>query len=366
MKRYHTKRSSNTLNEARTHTKTHLDFSCSFKTVDKLYCCHETNQPSPSADKPTALRTDVKNNIVAKSNDLIVASYLMTRHEQNLLLACMSKIDSRPDANNLTIDDEFVINIKDVKAFFYDPKTERNAYRDLKKASDNLFDREVMIALPDNKTLRTRFISGIVFDPDCGKITLTFAQKILPYLTQLKRNFTTYRLADTVELSSVHAVRLYELMVCWSGQNRWAETIDIEDFKYMMGIEGKYTQFSNLRDRVIETAITQINENTSYNISVSYRKVAREHRSMTFKFYKKDAIKLTEDGALSVDKIYRIVRTDQFVADYNNHPMLSGEAKRSNEKFWEECEVLLASHPKEFTKRPFNDYLKKPQKALAA
>lgn len=308
----------------------------------------------------------MQNNIVAKSNDLIVASYLMTRHEQNLLLACMSKIDSRPDAHHLTIDDEFVISIKDVKAFFYDQTTERNAYRDLKKASDNLFNREVLIALPENKTLRTRFISGIVFDPDCGKITLTFAQKILPYLTQLKRNFTTYRLADTVELSSVHAVRLYELMVCWSGQNRWSETMDIDDFKYMMGVDKKYTQFSNLRDRVIEKAIKQINENTSYNISVTYRKVAREYRSITFKFYKKDAIKLTDDGALSIEKISRIVRTPQFVADYNDHSMLSGDAKRSNDKFWEECEVLLANHPKEFTKRPFDDYFKAAKRSLAA
>lgn len=301
----------------------------------------------------------MQNNIVAKSNDLIVASYSLTRHEQNLLLACMSKIDSRPEANLLSEEDEFVINIKDVKEFFYDTNIQKNAYRDLKKASNKLFERHVVIALPDNKELKTRFISGIVFDPNNGQITLTFAKKILPYLTQLKHNFTTYRLSDTVELTSIHSVRLYELMVCWSSQNKWSEKIDIDDFKYIMGVDGKYSQFANLRDRVIETAIKQINANTSYTISVSYSKVLREYRTLTFKFHKKEAIKLTEKGVLSLEKIKRIVRTPQWTADYNDHPLVSGEAKRNNEQFWTECEFLLANQPKEFSKRPFDDYFKK-------
>lgn len=305
----------------------------------------------------------MQNNIVAKSNDLIVASYSLTRHEQNLLLACMSKIDSRPEANSLTDEDEFVINIKDVKEFFYDANTKKNAYRDLKKASNKLFDRHVVIALPDNKELKTRFISGILFDPNNGQITLTFAKTILPYLTQLSHNFTTYRLADTVELTSVHSVRLYELLVCWSSQNKWSEKMDIDDFKYIMGVDGKYSQFANLRDRVIETAIKQINANTSYTISVSYGKVLREYRTLTFKFHKKAAVKLTEKGALSLEKIKRIVRSPQWVADYNDHPLISGEAKRDNEKFWAECELLLANQPKEFKKRPFDDYFKKPKAA---
>lgn len=300
----------------------------------------------------------MQNNIVAKSNDLIVASYSLTRHEQNLLLACMSKIDSRPSAKEVTVDDEFVIDIKDVKTFFYANVTHNNAYRDLKKASDKLFERFVCIPLPNNKILKTRFISGIVFDSDCGEITLTFAKNILPYITQLKDNFTTYRLSDTVELTSVHAVRLYELLIHWSGTNKWSVKIDIDEFKHMMGVEDKYSQFSNLRDRVISTAMKQINDNTSYNLSATYNKVMREHRSITFKFYKKEAVKLTEKGALSMDKIQRIVRTPQWMADYNDHPLITGEGKRTNEKFWEECEILLASQPKEFKKRPFDDYFK--------
>ena len=300
----------------------------------------------------------MKNNLVAKSNDLIVASYELTRNEQRLLLACISQINSQPNASEVTMQDEFVVTTEQMKELYKDSSKD-NVYRDLNVVANNLFEREVKIALPDNEMLRTRFVSSVLFQPEKSQITVTFAQKILPYLTQLKKNFTRYRLADTVELTSVYAIRLYEMVVCWQGQNRWSETVDLGEFRYMMGCVGKYKQFGQLRESVIEKAVEQINENTAYNVSVKYRKIKHTYKSVTFSFYKKGAISLTDDkGALSLDKIRRIVRSAQFTADYNDHQLLSVEARDSNEAFWNKAEQLIAESPKEFTKRPFDDYLK--------
>lgn len=300
----------------------------------------------------------MKNNLVAKSNDLIIASYELTRNEQRLLLACISQINSQPNASEITMQDEFVVTTEQMKELYKDSSKD-NVYRDLNVVANNLFEREVKIALPDNEMLRTRFVSSVLFQPEKSQITVTFAQKILPYLTQLKKNFTRYRLADTVELTSIYAIRLYEMVVCWQGQNRWSETIDLGEFRYMMGCVGKYKQFGQLRQSVIEKAVEQINENTAYHVSVKYRKIKHTYKSVTFSFYKKGAISLTDDkGALSLDKIKRIVRSAQFTADYNNHQLLSVEARDSNEAFWAKAEQLIAESPKEFTKRPFDDYLK--------
>ena len=300
----------------------------------------------------------MKNNLVAKSNDLIVASYELTRNEQRLLLACISQINSQPNASEITMQDEFVVTTEQMKQLYKDSSKD-NVYRDLNVVANNLFEREVKIALPDNEMLRTRFVSSVLFQPEKSQITVTFAQKILPYLTQLKKNFTRYRLADTVELTSIYAIRLYEMVVCWQGQNRWSETVDLGEFRYMMGCVDKYKQFGQLRQSVIEKAVEQINENTAYNVSVKYRKIKHTYKSVTFSFYKKGAISLTDDkGALSLDKIRRIVRSAQFTADYNNHQLLSVEARDSNEAFWAKAEQLIAESPKEFSKRPFDDYLK--------
>ena len=300
----------------------------------------------------------MKNNLVAKSNDLIIASYELTRNEQRLLLACISQINSQPNAVEITMQDEFVVTTEQMKEL-YKESSKDNVYRDLNLVANSLFEREVKIALPDNEMLRTRFVSSVLFQPEKSQITVTFAQKILPYLTQLKKNFTRYRLADTVELTSVYAIRLYEMVVCWQGQNRWSETVDLGEFRYMMGCVGKYKQFGQLRQSVIEKAVDQINENTAYHVSVKYRKIKHTYKSVTFSFYKKGAISLTDDkGALSLDKIRRIVRSAQFAADYNDHQLLSVEARDSNEAFWAKAEQLIAESPKEFSKRPFDDYLK--------
>ena len=37
----------------------------------------------------------MKDNLVVQHNDLVTASYAMIRHEQTLLLSCISQIDSR-------------------------------------------------------------------------------------------------------------------------------------------------------------------------------------------------------------------------------------------------------------------------------
>lgn len=302
----------------------------------------------------------MENNIVSQSNDLVTAVYSTTVKEKVLLLACMSQIDSREGAKLITPQTKFVVTIEQMRDLFYDEKNAKNAYRDLVNASTRLKRREVTISLAGNKTLLTEFVSGVLFDPDNGQVTLTFAEDILPYLTQLKSNFTKYKLADISDLSSTHAIRLYELITYWIGTNKYSVTLDLDDFRYQMGVAKKYKQFGQLRSYVIDKAIEEINEHTAYRVNVSFRKVKKTFVSMTLNFYKKESLGLTDEtGKLSKDKIRAIVRTSLFVSDYNDHQMLSVEARDSNEAFWAAAEALLLKEPEQFSKRPFDEYLSK-------
>lgn len=302
----------------------------------------------------------MENNLVVQSNDLITAVYSTTIKEKVLLLACMSQIDSRENAKEITKQTKFVVTVEQMRELFFDDKNTKNAYRDLTNASTRLKRREVVISLGDNKTLLTEFVSGVLFDPDNSQVTLTFAEDILPYLTQLKSNFTKYKLVDISDLSSIHAIRLYELITYWIGTNSYSKTLDLDDFRYQMGVAGKYKQFGQLRKSVIDKAIDEINKNTAYRVTATFRKVKNTHVSMTLNFYKKESIGLTDEkGGLSKDKIRAIVRTPLFVSDYNDHKLLSVEARDSNEAFWAAAEKLLLSEPEQFSRRPFDEYLDK-------
>lgn len=293
----------------------------------------------------------MENHIVSQSNDLVLATYIMTTKEKELLLSCISQIDSRPDAPNISKQTKFTVTVEQIRDVFYKNSYDRNLFRDLSDASKRLFSREVTIKLEGNKTLLTRFVSGVLFDPDEAKVTLNFAEEILPYLTQLKANFTKYKLVEISELSSTHAIRLYELIVCWTGQYQYSKTLDLDDFRYVMGVSGKYKQFGQLREYVIDKAIEEINNNTSYKVSVDYQKVSRTYVRLTFKFHKKTLDRLTsKDGTLSPSAIQSIVDSVQFMHDYNDHRSISYEGKQHVEVFKREMVHIIQREPESFNK----------------
>lgn len=306
----------------------------------------------------------MENNLVVQSNELVLATYTMTIKEKQLFLSCVSQIDSRENAPSITKQTKFTVSTNDIKRIFYNETNVKNAYRDLKQASSNLFEREVLIELEDEKTLRTRFVSGVLYDPVGDEITVTFAEDILPYLTQLKANFTKYKLLEISELSSIHSIRLYELIVCWIGQFQYSKDYDLDDFRYVMGISGKYDQFSSLRERVIETAIEEISENTNYKVSVEYKKKGRGKgfRGLTLKFHKKVLSSLAnKDGILSQATIQSIVDNPQFMLDYNDHKSLSYEAKNDTGVFKRDMIHIIQREPESFKKlnKSLQSYLPK-------
>lgn len=296
----------------------------------------------------------MQNNLVYQSNDLITAAYMMTIREKELLLACISQIDSRPDAPSISEQTKFIVTADQMKALFYHDGNVQNIYRDIEQATNRLYDREVVIALEDNKTLKTRFVSGVIYDPKKHQVQLSFAEYILPYLTQLRANFTKYKLIEVSQLSSIHAIRLYELIVCWVGQYQYSKSFELDDFKYVMGVAGKYKQFGQLKTFVIDKAMEEINESTNYKVTAEYEKKSKGKgfRAVNFKFHRKVLSKLEDkDGGLSQDKIKSIVNNIQFMNDYNDHPGLSYQGKMNTDVFKSEMMLLIQKDPESFNKK---------------
>ena len=181
---------------------------------------------------------------------------------------------------------------------FYNGNDQYNAYRDLKTARVNAYlNVKYAYSSITAKELLTRFVQSVIFDPEAGAVNIRFATDIYPYLSELEKNFTKYRLANIVQLTSVYAVRLYELLICWLGQGLHNKEFDIDDFRRLMGVDDKYSQFGQLKDRVITPALEQINEFTDHQIRVSYRKVGRVFRFIAFSFNAKD-VKQAKIGRL--------------------------------------------------------------------
>ena len=222
---------------------------------------------------------------VYKSNKVIEAGYKLSLNEQRLILCCIAKVNSN---KQLSASDYFEVTGKEFAAHF--KISEDKAYQTLKEVSEQLFERYVIInnPNPNDKTLkytRTRWISAINYHSDIGKISLMFSPLMLPYLSELTGKFTFYQLNKISGMSSIYGIRLYELLMQWKSTG--TREIEIDWLKQKFELDESYNRMFDLKKRVIEPAVKDINTHSNYNVEWTQRKTGRRITHLTFTFSEK-------------------------------------------------------------------------------
>jgi plasmid replication initiation protein len=214
--------------------------------------------------------------VVVKSNQLIEAGYRLSVMEQRLILACIGQIDS---TEKVVKKDEFKISAREFSELTGTPI--KSVYRELKEASDALFERKLTLKSPKtNKTLVTRWVSSVEYDEGEGTVEVCFAQRILPFISQIKSHFTKYKLEHVSKLTSVHAIRIYEL--CLQYLKIGSRTFTVEELKYCLGLEDEYSEFKDFTKRVLNPAQDQINKHTDIKIKIEPIRKLRKIVSLKF------------------------------------------------------------------------------------
>ena len=225
---------------------------------------------------------------VAKSNALIQAAYAMDVREKHFLEAWISQVHSgirMPDNRTYTI------TIKEIKELLYNKTNKDNVYRDLKEALEKLYNRSAIITLPDGGIVKARFISSYSWWKEEQKVSLKFTEEIQPFLSELKNNFTQYKIKYIRELKSTYAIRVYEMLCLWASRNIYFQELTISQFRKMICIEDKYEQISEFKARVINPALKQINATTNFDLTINLRKNGRSFYWIQFEFeYKQDIV----------------------------------------------------------------------------
>ena len=220
---------------------------------------------------------------VVKSNKVVEASYMLSLSEQRILLACIAQIDSTAV---LTEECRFEVTASGV-ADLAGMENLSNTYRDIKKASEKLYERSVIIddPDPDNPQItqrKTRWISSIDYVPGEGKLVLSFSVGIIPYLSQLSREFTKYKLKHVARFESVYSIRLYELLVQWSSAGE--REIEVEWLKNQFQVGEKYSRLVDLKKRVIDPAVEEINQYSNLWVRYGQRKSGKTITHFQFQF----------------------------------------------------------------------------------
>ena len=135
------------------------------------------------------------------------------------------------------------------------------------------------------------------------EVTIRFSPEIMPYLINLKQNFTQHALSDLSELNSKYSIILYRWLsmnynqyehYSYKGGRREEQVeayrnplISIRELREMTDTVDEYPRFDRLEHRVLKEPIEEINENTSFNVTYDKIKKGRSIESIVFHIMKK-------------------------------------------------------------------------------
>src|SRR5450759_2594692 len=267
--------------------------------------------------------------VVVKSNKVVEASYKLSLYEQRILLACIAQIKSKEE---LLEDCQFEIsaaNIADLAKLEHLNKV----YQLLAEAADKLLTRQVIIndPDPDNPKIKQRkmnWMSHIDYLPGEGRVILQFSKGIIPYLSQLSREFTRYKLTCVTQFKSAYSIRLYELLVQWLSTGK--RDVEVDWLKKQFQVEHNYPRVGDLKKWVIDVAKKEINEHSNIWVKYSQRKAGRTITHFCFEFGLKETEKTTRTKANG---------TKQLIPLFTGHP-----------EYTVDNEAVLADHQRLATK----------------
>ena len=231
-----------------------------------------------------------KNELVVKSNRLVEASYRLNVAEQRVVLLAI--VQARDTQTGLTSDSNLEIRATDYAKTFDIP--ENQAYEQMIEAEQTLFNRYVILHDINPKTgkedkIKTRWLSSVTYPKGGGSIYIQFAQKIVPYITRLETEFTPYRLEQVARMSSPYAIRMYELLIQWGSVGQ--REIELAWLRTILLLEDQYPSIKDFKKRVLDVALSQINEFSDLTADYTQRKAGRVVTHLIFTFSQKTPAK---------------------------------------------------------------------------
>ena len=238
---------------------------------------------------------------VVEHNSLITSIAKMDKTPLKMFELAVSCIDTEepPKDNAVYLSKEelfsfFKVSDNDKHSRFKQAiaKMQEQAFFEIKEEKNKGFKFRRILPIPT--------VEWTDYDDD---VMIRFNQDIMPYLIELKQNFTKYALSEIMELNSKYSIILYK----WLSMNynqyehysnkggRRAEqvenyrnpSISVKELRTITDTVNEYKEFWNFENRVLKKGIEEINAHTSFNVSYEKIKKGRSIDSIVFHIEKK-------------------------------------------------------------------------------
>ena len=222
-------------------------------------------------------------NTIVKSNRLNTATQNLSLSEVRIMQLAI--IDSRETGTGLSPDKPLVISASRYAEVFN--VTKQTAYEAILDAEKNLFERRFSFIDSNDKMVKSRWVQRVKYLHDAFSIEIILTYDVVNEITRIdgyEQFFTQYLLEQTASMKSSYSVRLYELLIQWKKIKK-TPTFNLEYFRLQLGVHtDEYKLMSDFKKRVLDSAITEINQHTDIDVTYEQHKAGRTITGFTFKF----------------------------------------------------------------------------------
>ncbi|QAT26605.1 RepB family plasmid replication initiator protein [Weissella cibaria] len=256
--------------------------------------------------------------------------------EHNSLITSIAKMDKTPlkmfelavsliDTDNPPQDQTVYLSKQEMFAFFKVNDNDKNSR--FKQAIEKM-QKQAFFQIKKEQDKGFKFVSivpipYVEWTDYSDEVKIEFHREIMPYLINLKTNFTQHALSDIAELNSKYAIILYR----WLSMNynqydhysvkggRREEQVEsyrnpkigIRELREMTDTVNEYQRFDRFESYILKNSLKEINAHTTFNVTYEKVKKGRSIDSIVFHITKKtvadDISYKLDDPAYIDDKI---------------------------------------------------------------
>lgn len=244
---------------------------------------------------------------VAKSNALIQRSrYSLTLQQQRILLFLISKIKPTD-----TPEETYTFSIEEFCKVCGITASTGDYYKTIKDDLLYIRNNGFWIKREDGSYVTAAWLSKAYIIPLCGEITVKFDEDTMPYLFQLQRFYTQYRLKNVLAFQGKYTIRLYEIIRSHYTQRdieRLKEkeiSFSAEEIRDLLLLKPIYPAWTDFEKRVIKSSVDEINMYCD-EFRVEYETIKKAHRIAMITFIISPPRHALRIGKRRDDKLNRI------------------------------------------------------------
>jgi plasmid replication initiation protein len=289
--------------------------------------------------KQVQMLNELSKRKVVEHNSLITSIAKMDKTPLKMFELAVSCINTEEPPKDHTV----YLSKEELFAFF--KVSDNDKHSRFKQAVENM-QKQAFFKIKEKKEQGFEFenivpIPYVKWTDYHDEVTIRFSPEIMPYLINLKKNFTQHALSDLAELNSKYSIILYRwLSMNYNQYEHYSvkggrreeqveayrnPSISIRELREMTDTINDYKRFTHFETRVLKEPLEEINEHTSFNVSYDKIKKGRSIDSIVFHITKKpvarnDFYKLEEE-----DPIYLQDKANKEQAE----ELLAGKALKS-------------------------------------